>query len=189
MSDLNATAPKTFLRRAWRVVYSGPHPHPVEKAMPESQTPPAADLGQLRRLLVQHFSANDLRSLCQDLGVAYDVLPGEGTDAKARELITFMRKRGRLADLRRRDAGTTTGGVGRRRRGVGRRRRELPARSSSPGSPAAADAEIREVAQIGNPLIRAWRGASAASPASCRSAADASKSAAMPNPDEETPRR
>ena len=67
--------------------------------MPESQTPPAADLGQLRRLLVQHFSADDLRSLCQDLGVDYDVLPGEGTDAKARELIAFMEKRGRLADL------------------------------------------------------------------------------------------
>ena len=60
--------------------------------MPESQTPPAADLGQLRRLLVQHFSADDLRSLCQDLGVDYDVLPGEGIDAKARELIDFMRK-------------------------------------------------------------------------------------------------
>ena len=68
--------------------------------MPESQTPPAADLGQLRRLLVQHFSANDLRSLCQDLGVDYDILPGEGTDAKARELIAFMQRRGRLADLR-----------------------------------------------------------------------------------------
>jgi hypothetical protein len=68
--------------------------------MPESQTPPAADLGQLRRLLVQHFSADDLRSLCQDLDVDYDVLPGEGTDAKARELIAFMQRRGRLADLR-----------------------------------------------------------------------------------------
>ena len=67
--------------------------------MPESQTPPAADLGQLRRLLVQHFSPDDLDSLCQDLDVDYDVVPGEGTDAKARELITFMQRRGRLADL------------------------------------------------------------------------------------------
>jgi hypothetical protein len=61
--------------------------------------PRTSDAGELRRLLVQHFSDNDLRSLCQDLAVDYDALPGQGKEAKARELIAFVQKRGRLADL------------------------------------------------------------------------------------------
>lgn len=61
--------------------------------------PRTSDDGELRRLLRQHFNDNDLRSLCQDLDVDYDALPGEGSEAKARELIAFVQKRGRLADL------------------------------------------------------------------------------------------
>ena len=92
-------------------------PAPRGEGNARSQPPPAADLGQLRRLLVQHFSASDLRSLSQDLGVDDDILPGKGTDAKARELIAFMQRRGRLADLLAgHDAGAATRGAGRRRR-------------------------------------------------------------------------
>ena len=61
--------------------------------------PRTSDAGELRRLLVQHFSDNDLRSLCQDLAVDYEQLPGQGKEAKARELIAFVEQRGRLADL------------------------------------------------------------------------------------------
>ena len=59
----------------------------------------STNTAELRRLLVQSFSDNDLRSLCQDLGVDYDVLPGTGTEAKAREMIRFLERRGQLSRL------------------------------------------------------------------------------------------
>jgi hypothetical protein len=62
--------------------------------------PNTSDAGELRRRLVQHFSDNDLRSLCQDLAVDYEQLPGQGSEAKARELIAWLEQRDRLADLR-----------------------------------------------------------------------------------------
>jgi hypothetical protein len=127
--------------------------------MPESQTPPAADLGQLRRLLVQHFSPDDLDSLCQDLDVDYDVLPGEGTDAKARELIAFMHRRDRLADLlaaatRERPQGARGNAGENRDRGQGQspeidteRRTERPAQTTGPVQTAEAKDESELTAQ------------------------------------------
>jgi hypothetical protein len=61
--------------------------------------PNTSDAGELRRLIVQHFSDDALRSLCQDLDVDYEQLPGQGKEAKARELIVYLEQRGRLADL------------------------------------------------------------------------------------------
>jgi len=53
----------------------------------------------LRRTLAEQFSREDLRTLCFDLGGEYDDLPGEGRAAKARELLTHVARRDRLADL------------------------------------------------------------------------------------------
>lgn len=54
----------------------------------------------------RHYSLDELRTLCFELGVDYDNLPGEGKKGKARELIlSESRRRGleRLAGLLRRE--------------------------------------------------------------------------------------
>lgn len=54
---------------------------------------------KLRELLVEHFNADELHTLCSDLNVDYDSLRGEGKEGKARELIEHLADRGRLSEL------------------------------------------------------------------------------------------
>ncbi len=54
---------------------------------------------RLRQLIFDLFDEDELRSLCFDLDVNYDGLPGRGTEAKARELVLYMRRRQRLGAL------------------------------------------------------------------------------------------
>lgn len=54
--------------------------------------------GKLRQLLGDHFSREELRSLCFDLGIDYEDYP-ESKDGLARELILHLEREGRLADL------------------------------------------------------------------------------------------
>ncbi len=53
----------------------------------------------LYRILVEHFSKEELRTLCFHLGVDYDELPGEGVTDKARELITYLERRHSISQL------------------------------------------------------------------------------------------
>jgi hypothetical protein len=41
----------------------------------------------LREILSERLSLEEIRTLCFDLGIDYDNLPGEGKTAKARELM------------------------------------------------------------------------------------------------------
>lgn len=52
----------------------------------------------LRDLLVEGFSSEELDELAFELNVEADDLP-DGKSAKARELVTYLSRRGRLADL------------------------------------------------------------------------------------------
>ncbi|HEX6385577.1 MAG TPA: effector-associated domain EAD1-containing protein [Anaerolineae bacterium] len=54
---------------------------------------------QLRNILAEHFDEEDLRTLCFDLGVRYDDLGGRSNASNARELVDFMERNGRLAEL------------------------------------------------------------------------------------------
>jgi hypothetical protein len=54
---------------------------------------------KLHRFIVEHYSLEDFRTLCFDLGVRYDSLGGDTIDAKSRELLLHMRHQERLADL------------------------------------------------------------------------------------------
>src|SRR5512136_559654 len=56
-------------------------------------------LTQLRENLVRSFATEELATLCADLGVDYEDLPGQGRAAKARELVAYMDRRGRIAEL------------------------------------------------------------------------------------------
>jgi hypothetical protein len=53
----------------------------------------------LHGILVERFSEEELKTLCSELGVAYDDLPSEGRSAKARELVLHLARRDRIADL------------------------------------------------------------------------------------------
>ena len=59
----------------------------------------AQELADLRQKLADYFDDGELKSLCFDLGVAYDELPGEGKANKARELVAFMERRDRMSEL------------------------------------------------------------------------------------------
>lgn len=54
---------------------------------------------ELFAFVCDHFDEEDLRTLCFDLDVGYDDLPARGRRNKARELIAYLKRRGRLRDL------------------------------------------------------------------------------------------
>jgi uncharacterized protein len=56
-------------------------------------------LTTLRQLLTIHFGLSELQTLCFDLGIDYESLPGEGKADKIRELIIYLERRGRILDI------------------------------------------------------------------------------------------
>jgi hypothetical protein len=60
---------------------------------------PQTRLVELHQLLVERFSESELRALCFDLGIDFDDLASEGKSGKARELIAYLDRRGRLPEL------------------------------------------------------------------------------------------
>jgi hypothetical protein len=56
-------------------------------------------LVELRKILDKHFSEDELRTLCFDLKVTYDDLPSEQKSGKARELVAYLERHNRIADL------------------------------------------------------------------------------------------
>ena len=65
----------------------------------QTKTPPE-QLSQLRQNIIDRFSDQELRDLCQDMGIDYESLPGDGKAGKARELIAFCERRGRIPELK-----------------------------------------------------------------------------------------
>jgi hypothetical protein len=53
----------------------------------------------LRQVLDGRFGVGELRTFCFDLGIDYDDLPGESKADKARELVSYVERHGRLSDL------------------------------------------------------------------------------------------
>ncbi len=54
---------------------------------------------QLHRILSERLDVEELRTLCFYAGVSYDHLRGEGQPGKARALLEYVDKRGRISDL------------------------------------------------------------------------------------------
>jgi hypothetical protein len=78
---------------------SGEHEHAsieVEELMREDESMHPA---KLRTLIVGRFDLEELRTLCFDLEVDFDGLRGEGLRAKARELVAYFQRRGKLPRL------------------------------------------------------------------------------------------
>jgi formylglycine-generating enzyme required for sulfatase activity len=59
----------------------------------------AIDRVKLRERITSCFDEEELRTLCFDLKVDYDDLRGEGRAGKARELVTYFERRGRISEL------------------------------------------------------------------------------------------
>ena len=57
------------------------------------------DRGQLWNILVEHFTDDELETLCFQLDIDYDGLDGAGKMGRARELIRYCENRNRLSDL------------------------------------------------------------------------------------------
>ena len=57
------------------------------------------DRSGLRQTLTTRFNEEELRTLCFELAVDYDDLPGRGKAAHARELIVYLERRGRISEL------------------------------------------------------------------------------------------
>lgn len=62
-------------------------------------SPPAPTFSELHRTLTSRYSLEELRTLCAEIGVPFDDLGGEGRSGKARELILWLQRRGRLDTL------------------------------------------------------------------------------------------
>ena len=58
-----------------------------------------SDLTYLHNFLVEHFDGEELKTLCFELRVDYDSLPGQGKAAKARDLILQIEQQGELGQL------------------------------------------------------------------------------------------
>lgn len=61
--------------------------------------PDRQKLTQLRKLLIQHFSLDELRVLCFDLGLEYEDLPGDTLSTKMHALIEHLQRRNTLFKL------------------------------------------------------------------------------------------
>jgi len=84
------------------VTIGGASPRPDKSPAPTEATAEASPPEKLARLhqnLAAHFGDEELRSLCFDLGVDYANLPAEGKDGKARELVAYCERRGRIPEL------------------------------------------------------------------------------------------
>ncbi len=60
---------------------------------------PPVSLSKLYKVLSDRFSDGELQSLAFDLEIDYESLPGEGKLSKARELVAYLERRGRVRDL------------------------------------------------------------------------------------------
>jgi len=59
----------------------------------------SSELTMLRKLLIQYYSLDELRTLCFDLGILYDNLGGDGLSGKVRELLLLIGRQHRFTEL------------------------------------------------------------------------------------------
>jgi hypothetical protein len=58
-----------------------------------------SELARLHRFIVEHYSSDGLKTLCFELRVNYDDLPGDRISAKARELLLHLGQEKRFDEL------------------------------------------------------------------------------------------
>lgn len=68
-------------------------------AMPSSEHDESSLRSDLLQGLIKCFNLSELKTLCFDLGIDFEVLGGDGKEDKARELISFLDRRGKVKIL------------------------------------------------------------------------------------------
>ncbi len=76
-----------------------PAQFPPPAAPSEEKLSPQETLIRYQQILTGHFDEGELRTLCFALGVEYEDLPGLGQADKSRELIRYLIRHQRLAEL------------------------------------------------------------------------------------------
>lgn len=71
----------------------------VSQTASRQEQPQQERLTRLRQLLLNRYSVEELQTLCFDLALDYDMLPGRGKEGKARELLAYLDRRNRLPEL------------------------------------------------------------------------------------------
>lgn len=72
----------------------------LQAARPAAVHPSSgAELARIRHALVDSFDLDELRTLCFDLGMDFESLPGQSKPAKAREMVNYWRNRHDLTTL------------------------------------------------------------------------------------------
>ncbi len=66
---------------------------------PEAENLSRKKLARLRQILADYFSQDELRTLCFEIGVDYEDLPGDGKGSKARELVIYLERQERIPEL------------------------------------------------------------------------------------------
>jgi len=74
-------------------------PSPVGPPAPAGGPIAMPDRVAIRNGLRDRFSAEELRTLCFDLGIDIENLPGDTKPAKAQQLVEYMERRGQLDRL------------------------------------------------------------------------------------------
>ena len=70
----------------------------VQPAQAESTLSPE-HLAKLRQNLAEHFSIDELRTLCFDMGIKHENLPADTLDGMARELVSYCERACRIPEL------------------------------------------------------------------------------------------
>lgn len=65
----------------------------------DDQQQEQAERTQMYQVLMQRFDDSELQTLCFNLGIDYDVLRGSSKADKARDLIVYLYRRERIAEL------------------------------------------------------------------------------------------
>jgi LysM repeat protein len=71
----------------------------IRTASREINTQLESNQRSLRRVLCDHFDLEEMHTLCDDLGVDFDDLRGDGKAVKARELVAYLERRSQLDQL------------------------------------------------------------------------------------------
>lgn len=87
-----------FTAKQLGLVVEKPEPAPTPAA-PDNIELNALSRMELRRILDTRYSLEEIRELTFDLMVDYEALSGDTKSSKARELIAYMERRGRLLEL------------------------------------------------------------------------------------------
>jgi hypothetical protein len=48
---------------------------------------------------MEHFNESELKTLCSDMGIDYEIVPGSGKEDRIRELIDYCRRHGKYDAL------------------------------------------------------------------------------------------